>query len=61
MKGAPRIFWIAVAQFRNVVLGQVLYGGDDLSRDEWDHRDWRSRSDLREKLFWLAAEACLSL
>jgi uridine phosphorylase len=52
---------MAVAQFRNVVLGQVLYGGDDLSGDEWDHRDWQSRSDVREKLFWLAAEACLAL
>jgi uridine phosphorylase len=52
---------MAVAQFRNVVLGQVLYGGDDLSGEEWDHRDWRSRADVRENLFWLAAEACLSL
>jgi uridine phosphorylase len=52
---------MAVAQFRNVVLGQVLYGGDDLSGDEWDHRDWQSRFEVREKLFWLAAEACLTL
>jgi hypothetical protein len=52
---------MAVAQFRNVVLGQVLYGGDDLSGEEWDHRDWRSRSDVREKLFWLAADACFGL
>lgn len=52
---------MAVAQFRNVVLGQILYGGDDLSGDEWDHRDWQSRSDVRENLFWLAAEACLKL
>jgi hypothetical protein len=52
---------MAVAQLRNVILGQVLYGGDDLSGDEWDHRDWQSRSDVRENLFWLAAEACLAL
>jgi uridine phosphorylase len=52
---------MAVAQFRNVVLGQVLYGGDDLSGEEWHHRDWRSRSDVREKLFWLAADACFGL
>jgi purine-nucleoside phosphorylase len=52
---------MAVAKFRNVVLGQVLYGGDDLSGDEWDHREWRSRADVRENLFWLAAEACLRL
>jgi len=52
---------MAVAQFREVVLGQVLYGGDDLSGGEWDHRGWQSRRDVRENLFWLAAEACLRL
>jgi uridine phosphorylase len=52
---------MAVAQFRNVKLGQVLYGGDDLSGDEWDHRSWSSRTDVRENLFWLAAEACISM
>ena len=52
---------IAVAQFRNVVLGQALYGGDDLSGTAWDDRGWQSRSDVRENLFWLCADACLSL
>ncbi len=52
---------MAVAQFRNVVFGQVLYGGDDLSGAEWDNRGWQSRSQIRESLFWLSAEACLSL
>lgn len=52
---------IAVAQFRNVILGQILYGGDDLSGEEWSNRGWMSRSDIRESLFWLAADACLSL
>jgi len=52
---------LAVAQFRGVVLGQVLYGGDDLSGDEWDNRGWQSRRDVRQNLFWLAAEACLGL
>jgi uridine phosphorylase len=52
---------IAVAQFRGVVFGQVLYGGDDLSGVEWDHRDWHSRKAIRERLFWLSVEACLNL
>lgn len=52
---------IAVAQFRNAVFGQALYGGDDLSGAEWDNRQWTSRSDVRENLFWLSAEACLTL
>jgi uridine phosphorylase len=52
---------LAVAQFRGVILGQVLYGGDDLSGGEWDNRGWQSRREVRQKLFWLAAEACLEL
>lgn len=53
--------FLAVAEFRGVPFGQVLYGGDDLSGVEWDHRSWQSRSEVRENLFWLCAEACLSL
>jgi hypothetical protein len=52
---------MAVAQFRNVIFGQALYGGDDLSGMEWDNRGWQARSDIRESLFWLSADACLSL
>jgi uridine phosphorylase len=52
---------LAVAKFREVILGQVLYGGDDLSGSEWDHREWQSKAEIREQLFWLAAQACLEL
>ena len=52
---------MAVAQFREVILGQLLYGGDDLSGEMWENRGWQSRRDIRENLFWLAAEACLEL
>ncbi len=52
---------MAVAQFRNVALGQILYGGDDLGGEEWSNRGWMTRTDVREKLFWLAADACLRL
>jgi uridine phosphorylase len=52
---------MAVAQFRGALLGQLLYAGDDLSGNEWDHRSWQSRAEVRENLFWLAVEACLSL
>lgn len=51
----------AVAQFRGVQMGQILYGGDDLGGDYWDSRDWTDRWDVREQLVWLAAEACLAL
>ena len=52
---------LAVAQYRGALLGQVLYGGDDLSGSAWDNRGWQSRREVREHLFWLAAEACLEL
>lgn len=53
--------FFAVAQFRGVTFGQILYGGDDISGDMWDHRHWDKQASVREKLFWLAAEACLRL
>ncbi len=53
--------FIALAQFRNVRFGQLLYGGDAVLADAWDGRSWNSRHDIRQQLFWLAAEACLKL
>ena len=51
----------AVAQFKEVVFGHILYGGDDLSSSAWTSRRWHTQASVREKLFWLAAEACLTL
>ena len=60
----------AAAQFRGVPLGQLLYAGDDVGGDEWDPRGdqgdweargWDGRASTRERLFWLAAEACLQM
>ena len=53
--------FFAVAQFRGVKFGQLLYGGDDISGETWDSRRWNSHTSAREKLFWLAAEACLGM
>lgn len=53
--------FFAVAQFRGVVLAQLLYGGDDVSGDEWDSRHSEERASVRERVFWLAAEACLAI
>jgi uridine phosphorylase len=52
---------LAVAQFRRAIFGQVLYAGDDLSGDQWDNRLWQSRAEIRQSLFWLCAQACLSI
>jgi uridine phosphorylase len=53
--------FFAVAEFRQVKLGQMLYGGDDVSCEEWNHRNWLKQHDVRELLFRLSAEACLLL
>jgi uridine phosphorylase len=51
----------AVARFRGVPLVQVVYCGDDLSGQSWDHRSWQTVSDVREDLFDLAATAAVRL
>ena len=53
--------FFAVAQFREVLLGQILYGGDAVLQDDWDGRKWSSREEIRRNLFWLAAEAVMEL
>ncbi len=52
---------LAVARFRKIRLGQILYAGDSLAGDEWDERGWYRAHGLREQLFWLAAEAAVAL
>lgn len=51
----------AVAQFRCVELGQVVYGGDLVVPEGWDGREWHRRTGDRALLFWLAVEACKKL
>jgi len=53
--------FFAVAQFRGVEFAQILYGGDAVIPGAWDNREWDKRDSIRERLFWLAAEACLEL
>jgi uridine phosphorylase len=53
--------FFAVAAFRDVTFGQILYAGDDLSGDAWDERGWLAHTDGRERLFWLAAESVLRI
>jgi len=53
--------FFAVAAFRGVTLGQLLYAGDDLSGEGWDGRGWDEHLEGRELLFRLAVEAVLAL
>jgi len=51
----------AVARYRQVPLGYLLSGGDDVSGPEWDRRSDQPRISIPEKLFRLSVEACLKL
>ncbi len=51
----------AVAAFRGATIGQVLYCGDDLSTETWDHRGWDRAVGVRQRLFDIACGACLRL
>ncbi len=53
--------FFAIAKFRQVTFGQVVYGGDLVIPDGWDNRAWYERKDDRHRLFWLAAVACAAL
>lgn len=52
--------FFALAHFRGVAFAQILYGGDLVLAEGWDGRAW-NRHEIRSRLFWLAAEACLQL
>lgn len=53
--------FFAVSKFREVVLGQILYGGDDLSGETWDGREWSDRKQIRKNLVDLSMDICLQL
>lgn len=53
--------FIAVARFRGVRLGQLLYAGDSVAGEHWDERGWSDAVDVRSRLFDLAASAALRL
>jgi len=50
--------FFAVSRFRGAKLGQILYGGDDLSGVEWDSRRWASREEIRSNLVQIALRIC---
>jgi uridine phosphorylase len=53
--------FFAVAKYRNITFGQLVYGGDLVVPEGWDYRDWNDRKDDRLNLFHLAVEACSRL
>ena len=53
--------FFAVAAFREVEFGQVVYAGDLVVPEGWDGREWIRRQDTRSMLFWLAVMACAEI
>ena len=51
----------AVARYRGIECAQLLYAGDDVAGELWDPRNWDKQVDARERLFYLALEACLAI
>ena len=48
----------AVGAFRDVLVAQLLYAGDNVGGESWDHREWSAQRSIRKSLFFLACEAC---
>lgn len=53
--------FFAVARFRKVRVGQLLYAGDTLAGDEWDGRGWLKARSVREEMFRLALDAAAQI
>jgi uridine phosphorylase len=53
--------FFAVARFRGVSFGQILYAGDDLSGEVWDDRGWLGHAEGRGLLLRLGMEAVLDI
>ena len=51
----------ACAAFRGATYAQLLYAGDDVSAEEWDHRHWEQASSARDRLLDLALAAVVRL
>lgn len=51
----------AVARFRGVRLGHIVFSADSLAGQEWDHRSWNHAVDVHEAMFWVAMDAAVRL
>lgn len=53
--------FFAVARFRDLPFGQILYAGDDVSGERWDHRGFTGQREARERLFRITLAAARRL
>lgn len=47
---------LAVAEFRKIKYGALIYGGDDVSGSTWDSRRWRDRGSIRYSMIEICKE-----
>lgn len=50
--------FLAVGQYHNLEIGQLLYAGDDLSSSEWASRDWKKQTDIRDDVLKISIDIC---
>lgn len=53
--------YYAVAEFKKLDCGVLLYAGDVVHKEGWEYRNWHARNDMREHLFDLAVKCVLKL
>ena len=53
--------FMAVARYRGVRFGQLLYAGDSVAGETWQDRGWNRAGTVRRELFELALEAAVRL
>ncbi|MCL2569743.1 MAG: nucleoside phosphorylase [Firmicutes bacterium] len=53
--------FLAVAEHKKLLCGQLLYAADVVCKTGWDYRDWHTRTDQRLKLFDLAVKCVMKL
>ena len=46
----------SAAKAASYSIGALIYGGDDVSQEEWSNRGWRSREGIRYDLVMLCKE-----
>ena len=52
---------IAVSKFRGIEFGQILYCGDDLSKQDYDHRNFYNAQQVRDDLLEYALKCVRNL
>jgi uridine phosphorylase len=50
---------IAVARYRGIHLAHLLFAGDSLAGEEWEHRGWTTAAAIRSGLFEVAVDAAV--